>query len=329
VLLGWFKDERKKERKNNCSYRLFSCFSSWSHCAGFAIFRSPLKPESEPTLRMLRDSQHQLVMITGDAPLTACHAAAQVHIVVRPPLILTLAGTPSSLAFDANASANGALVNDPSSLRWLSPDESTSEPFSADRVDALALSEAYDLCVSGDALTRLQALGAAADLYIPLTQVFARVTPEQKELVVTTMRAAGLTVLMCGDGTNDVGALKGAHVGVALLPPAPKLQQQAQQGAPQQQLQGRGAGRGGGRGPTLSGGRGLQGHSLQQQAQQGPVGQGPRPVQGPGSKLLEDMRRQGRPITPFVERMAKAMDDMGGATDGGGEVGHALRYYYY
>ncbi len=38
---------------------------------------------------MLADSRHQLVMITGDAALTACHVAAQVHIVDRPVLILT------------------------------------------------------------------------------------------------------------------------------------------------------------------------------------------------------------------------------------------------
>ena len=33
-------------------------------------------------------SAHQLLMITGDAPLTACYAAARVHIVTRPVLVL-------------------------------------------------------------------------------------------------------------------------------------------------------------------------------------------------------------------------------------------------
>lgn len=39
--------------------------------------------------RALTESSHQLMMITGDAPLTACFAASKVHIVTREVLILT------------------------------------------------------------------------------------------------------------------------------------------------------------------------------------------------------------------------------------------------
>ncbi|GAB4838180.1 Probable manganese-transporting ATPase pdr2 [Ancistrocladus abbreviatus] len=170
--------------------------------AGFAVFNCPIRPDSASILLELKGSSNDLVMITGDQSLTACHVASQVNIVSKAALILSRA-----------RSGEG--------YEWISPDETEIIPYNEKEVEVL--SEDHDLCVGGDCFEMLQQTSAVL-LVIPFVKVFARVAPEQKELVMTTLKTVGRATLMCGDGTNDVGALKQAHVGVALLNAMPPAQ---------------------------------------------------------------------------------------------------------
>lgn len=139
-------------------------------------------------------------MITGDNPLTALHVAKEVEIVDRDALILDI----------KEGSTNE------SELVWRSVDETIIIPVDPSApIDKTVLRD-YDICITGVAMKQFEHLPAWTDL-IQHTWVYARVSPAQKEYILSTFKNLGYTTLMAGDGTNDVGALKQAHIGVALL----------------------------------------------------------------------------------------------------------------
>ncbi len=170
------------------------------HFAGFLVLQTPLKDDAIKAVQMLNESSHRVVMITGDNPLTAVHVAREVEIIDRDCLILD------------------APENDESGTKlvWKTVDEKVNVPVDpTEDLDPTILAS-KDLCVTGYALSKFSGQKAWHSL-LRYTWVYARVSPKQKEEILIGLKDQGYTTLMCGDGTNDVGALKQAHIGVALL----------------------------------------------------------------------------------------------------------------
>lgn len=169
--------------------------------AGFLVLQCPLKDDAKQAVQMLNESSHRVVMITGDNPLTAVHVAREVEIVDRDVLIL-----------DAPERNDGG-----EKLVWRSVDDKINIEVDASKPIDREIIKTKDICVTGYALAKFKDNVSAWQSLLRYTWVYARVSPKQKEEILLGLKDMGYFTLMAGDGTNDVGALKQAHIGIALL----------------------------------------------------------------------------------------------------------------
>ena len=101
----------------------------------------------------------------------------------------------------------GNSIQGDGEVEWINASDDT--PAKPSENSSLALTgEVWDYLLKHDPDAALE--------YAKRTKVFGRCTPSDKVTIVSTSVELGEIVLMCGDGGNDCGALKAAHVGVAL-----------------------------------------------------------------------------------------------------------------
>jgi cation-transporting ATPase 13A1 len=81
------------------------------------------------------------------------------------------------------------------------------------------MSKSYILCIGGKELELVITKMVPQDIskLIYNIHVFARTSPAQKDYIIRMINKLGKNTAMCGDGTNDVGSLKSATIGIAVL----------------------------------------------------------------------------------------------------------------
>ena len=78
----------------------------------------------------------------------------------------------------------------------------------------LGIAQEKSQCMSGDEINALDEEGLQEK--VRTTNVFARVSPENKVQIVKALKANGNIVSMTGDGVNDAPSLKAADIGIAM-----------------------------------------------------------------------------------------------------------------
>ncbi|KAI5790094.1 hypothetical protein EDC01DRAFT_616492 [Geopyxis carbonaria] len=206
--LSWIKAQKMKREtaESNLTF------------TGFIIFENKLKDTTAHTIDELSRASIRKVMCTGDNILTAISVAKNCRLIH------------DSVVFVPHF-INGDSHNPNSSLTWQSTDDTptmldektllplpTSTGFNVSGPYNMHNMQNYCLAVTGDVFRWI--IDYASEDYINRmlirSQIFARMSPDEKHELVEKLQSLGYCVGFCGDGANDCGALKAADVGISL-----------------------------------------------------------------------------------------------------------------
>jgi magnesium-transporting ATPase (P-type) len=164
--------------------------------AGVLNFANKMREDTPEVVKQLAAANVQSIMLTGDNLYTGIHIARKSGIIASQKEVLL-----------------GILDKD-GKINWKDENDVKQEQPVVHKSDSELTVE---LAMSGEAWQVLLATNKESAITLaPFVRVFGRCSPLDKVSVVDTFTSLGFTTLMCGDGGNDCGALKAAHVGLAL-----------------------------------------------------------------------------------------------------------------
>ncbi|XP_034256280.1 probable cation-transporting ATPase 13A3 isoform X3 [Thrips palmi] len=171
------------------------------HLLGLLIMQNALKPETSPVMHQLQAAKIRSVMVTGDNLMTAVSVARDCGMINRTESVLILSAVAPDPGRNGQVSLQ-CLHGDPPPIEvlWSSGGAAT-----------------FHLALDGRTWGVLRShFPELLPTVITQGTVFARMAPDQKTQLVEQLMAMDYVVAMCGDGANDCGALKAAHIGVSL-----------------------------------------------------------------------------------------------------------------
>lgn len=190
---------------------------------GFICMQNKMKPDSKKVITSLNEAGIKSVMVTGDNPFTAISVSRQCGI-AKPAGKVYL----GELKETHYGSSNQQYID------WKNVDgEDRLDPDSLTPIDVNDY-DPYELAITGGVFERLvkdhtlKIELSGSNTYVNIEspsllhrvllgcKIFARFTPDQKMRLVEEYQKLEYFVGMCGDGANDAGALKAAHVGISL-----------------------------------------------------------------------------------------------------------------